>query len=136
MIQRVYYGWTIVVLAAAAMLGTLPARTQGLGIVTEHILADLGLDRVTWAEINFWATLVGSSGAILIGRALDRFGARIVLTMTAFGLGAVCLVGLCISLCDHSTKLGTMLLIAAALKRLSQTPALIAKIQFVLHHSV
>ena len=71
------------------MVGTLPARTQGLGIVTEHILADLGLDRVSWAEINFWATLVGASGAVAVGRLLDRFGARVVLTTTALALGMV-----------------------------------------------
>ena len=51
-LRRAYYGWTVVLLAATAMVGTLPARTQGLGIVTEHILADLNLDRVTWAEIT------------------------------------------------------------------------------------
>ena len=76
-------------LAAAAMVGTLPARTQGLGIVTEHVLADLSLDRVTWAEINFWATLIGSGFAVAIGRVLDRFGARIVLSATALVLGVV-----------------------------------------------
>ena len=76
-------------LAAAAMVGTLPARTQGLGIVTEHILVDLSLDRVTWAEINLWATLIGSGFAVAIGRVLDRFGARIVLSATALVLGVV-----------------------------------------------
>jgi hypothetical protein len=59
-IGRTYYGWRIVLVAAAAMVGTLPARTQGLGIATESLLADLLLDRVTWAEINLWATLIGS----------------------------------------------------------------------------
>ena len=88
-LRRAYYGWTVVLLAATAMVGTLPARTQGLGIVTEHILADLNLDRVTWAEINLWATLIGSGCAIAIGRVLDRFGARIVLTATALVLGVV-----------------------------------------------
>ena len=88
-LRRAYYGWTIVLLAATAMVGTLPARTQGLGIVTEHILADLNLDRITWAEINLWATLIGSGFAVAIGRVLDRFGARIVLTATALVLGVV-----------------------------------------------
>ncbi len=71
------------------MVGTLPARTQGLGIVTEHILTDFGLDRVAWAEINLWATLVGAGGAVTVGRLLDRFGARVVLTTTALLLGIV-----------------------------------------------
>ena len=39
--SRMYYGWTILMVAAAAMVGTLPGRTQGLGLVTEAILEDL-----------------------------------------------------------------------------------------------
>ncbi|HUF46943.1 MAG TPA: MFS transporter [Vicinamibacterales bacterium] len=84
-----YYGWTVVLLAAAAMVGTLPGRTQGLGLVTEPLLADLGLDRVGWASINFWATLIGSGFAIGIGRILDQFGARVVLTTTVLALAVI-----------------------------------------------
>jgi MFS family permease len=87
--HRAYYGWRIVVLAAAAMVGTLPGRTQGLGIVTEPILADLGVSRLTWAEINFWATLIGSVFAVGVGRLLDQWGARVVLTTTVLALGAI-----------------------------------------------
>ncbi|HEY7475943.1 MAG TPA: MFS transporter [Vicinamibacterales bacterium] len=87
--RRVFYGWWVLLVAAAAMVGTLPGRTQGLGLVTEPLLADLGLDRVTYAQINFWATLIGSVGAIGIGRALDRFGSRAVLTVVAVALGVV-----------------------------------------------
>jgi len=88
---RPYYGWTVLLVAAAAMVGTLPGRTQGLGLVTEPLLADLGLDRVGWAHINFWATLIGASFALGIGRVLDRFGSRLVLTLTAMALGAIVL---------------------------------------------
>ena len=54
--RRIYYGWWVVLVAAAAMVGTLPGRTQGLGLVTEQLLADLGLSRVSYAAVNFWAT--------------------------------------------------------------------------------
>ena len=39
--ERVSYGWVMLLLAAAAMVGTLPGRTQGLGLVTEPLIADL-----------------------------------------------------------------------------------------------
>src|SRR5262245_26850867 len=71
------------------MVGTLPGRTQGLGLVTEPLLRDLGLDRVTYATLNFWATLIGAAGALGIGRALDHVGSRIVLTIVAVALGLV-----------------------------------------------
>jgi len=31
------YGWVMLGLAAAAMVGTLPGRTQGLGLITESL---------------------------------------------------------------------------------------------------
>ena len=43
--RRFFYGWLVAGVAALAMVGTLPGRTQGLGLVTEPLLADLGLDR-------------------------------------------------------------------------------------------
>ena len=47
-LHRRYYGWRVLLVAAAAMVGTLPGRTQGLGLITEPLLRDLQLDRVTY----------------------------------------------------------------------------------------
>lgn len=84
-----YYGWLVVLVAAAAMVGSLPGRTQGLGLVTEPLLADLAIDRVRYAQLNFWATIIGSAGALGIGYAIDRLGSRGVLTAVLVALGAV-----------------------------------------------
>ncbi len=84
-----YYGWRVLAVASLAMVATLPGRTQGLGLITEPMLADLGLARLTYAEINLWATLIGSAGAIGVGQLLDRFGSRAVLTVVAVLLGLV-----------------------------------------------
>jgi MFS family permease len=86
---RLYYGWAVLLVAAAAMVGTLPGRTQGLGLITEPLIADLGLDRVGFAQLNFWATILGAGFAVGVGRLLDRFGGRIVLTVVAAALGLV-----------------------------------------------
>jgi MFS family permease len=79
----------MLLLAAAAMVGTLPGRTQGLGLVTEPLLLDLQIGRVEYAQINLWATLIGSLFAIGIGRFIDQLGTRVVLTSIAAGLGVV-----------------------------------------------
>lgn len=76
-------------LAAAAMVGTLPGRTQGLGLVTEPLIADLRIGRIEYAQLNLWATLIGSLFAIGIGRFIDRLGTRSVLTTVVVILGAV-----------------------------------------------
>jgi MFS family permease len=89
------YGWIVLLVSAAAMVGSLPGRTQGLGLVTEPLLVDLGIDRVTYATLNLWATLIGSAGALGIGYAIDRAGSRLVLTIVLAALGlVVCLMSL------------------------------------------
>lgn len=86
-----YYGWVHVFIAALAMVGTLPGRTQGLGLITEPLLRDLQIDRVHFARINLWATLIGALFSLGVGRLIDRFGSRIVLTVVAVSLAFVVL---------------------------------------------
>src|SRR5712692_1812561 len=86
---RVYYGGIVLLGAAAAMVGTLPGRTQGLGLITEPLLADLRISRVRYAELNFWATVLGAAGALGVGQLIDRLGSRIVLTCVSLALGLV-----------------------------------------------
>ena len=86
---RPYRGWFVLIVAALAMVGTLPGRTQGLGLITEPLLADLSLDRITYATLNLWATILGAAGAVGMGHAIDRWGTRRVLTAVASSLGVV-----------------------------------------------
>jgi MFS family permease len=86
-----YYGWVNLAVAALAMVGTLPGRTQGLGLITEQLLADLRMDRVVFAQVNLWATLIGALFCLGVGRVTDRFGSRAVLTVVSTMLGAVVL---------------------------------------------
>jgi MFS family permease len=90
--RRFYYGWVNLIVAALAMVATLPGRTQGLGIVTEPLVAELSLDRVAYATINLWATLIGALFCLPCGRLTDRFGARAVLVTLLAGLGATVIV--------------------------------------------
>src|SRR5215813_1074763 len=86
-----YYGWVHVFIAALAMVGTLPGRTQGLGLITEPLLRDLQIDRVQFARINVWATLIGALFSLGVGRLIDRFGSRVVLTVVTLALAFVVL---------------------------------------------
>src|SRR5215813_5570226 len=87
-----YYGWINMFVAALAMVGTLPGRTQGLGLITEPLLASLQMNRVTYARINLWATLIGALFCVGIGRLIDRFGSRTILTVVTLALGTVVLL--------------------------------------------
>ncbi|HEX3133765.1 MAG TPA: MFS transporter [Planctomycetota bacterium] len=81
--------WSTVLVAAVVMLATLPGRTQGLGLITEPLLTDLHLDRVTYASVNLWATLLGAACCIPAGLLLDRLGLRWSTTVLVVALAAV-----------------------------------------------
>ena len=123
--RRFYYGWIIVGIAALAMVGTLPGRTQGLGLITEPLLADLGMSRVAYAQVNLVATLVGAMFAFGVGSWIDRRGSRVVLAVIALALGLVVIA--------MSQVSGTlMLLIAVTLTRgLGQTALSIVSLAMV-----
>src|SRR5262245_41811159 len=89
--RSLYYGWVNVAIAAIAMVGTLPGRTQGLGLITEPLLADLRIDRVSYATMNLWATLIGSLFCLPCGRLVDRLGSRLVLTVVVAALAVIVL---------------------------------------------
>ena len=78
-------------IAALAMVATLPGRTQGLGLITEPLLQSLAIDRVSYASINFWATLIGAAFCLPCGRLTDAFGSRAVLTAVILALGTTVL---------------------------------------------
>src|SRR5688572_12818697 len=109
---RFYYGWVMVGVAALAMVGTLPGRTQGLGLITESLLKDLRLDRLAFAEMNLWATLLGSLFCIGVGRLQDQLGSRIILTLVSGLLGAVVLA---MSVATNVTMLFVLLVLSRGL---------------------
>jgi MFS family permease len=123
--RRPYYGWTIVGVAALGMVATLPGRTQGLGLITEPLLADLGLGRVDYAEINFVATLVGAACAFGVGSLIDRIGARVVLTAIAAALGLVVLA------MSQVTAIPAILVLITMTRGLGQTALSIVSLAMV-----
>jgi MFS family permease len=123
--RRFYYGWVIVGMAALAMVGTLPGRTQGLGLITEPLLADLGLSRVAYAQINLFATLVGAAFAFGVGRLLDRRGSRLMVTALSLALGIVVLA------MSQISGAGSLLIAVTLTRGLGQTALSIVSLAMV-----
>ncbi len=86
-----YYGWVVLVFAAVAMVATLPGRSVGIGLITEPLIADLGISRLDFAGMNFWATILGALFNLVCGVTIDRFGVRAVVTAVLFVLSLVVL---------------------------------------------
>jgi MFS family permease len=85
--RRFYRGWPHLLVAALAMVATMPSRTFGLGLITEQVIADVGITRVSYATINLWSTLIGALFCLPVGWLLDRVGSRLVLAGVSLGLG-------------------------------------------------
>ena len=85
------YRWVMVLVAAIAMVATLPGRTHGLGMITERLLADpvFQLTRSGYGYINLWATLLGALFCLGVGYWIDRYGIRLTLTVVMGMLGCV-----------------------------------------------
>lgn len=120
-----YYGWVNVAIAALAMVGTLPGRTQGLGLITEPLLRDLQLGRVAFAQINLFATLAGAIFALGVGRLIDRFGSRAVLTAVSAALGTVVLW------MSGATGIATIALLIALTRGIGQSALSVVSITIV-----
>ncbi len=120
-----YYGWVNMSVAALAMVGTLPGRTQGLGLITEPLLRDLQISRVGYAQINLWATLIGSLFCLGFGRLLDRYGSRSVMTWL------VGLLGLVVIAMSGATGFLMLFLMVSLTRGLGQSALSIASLNLV-----
>lgn len=123
--SRLYYGWIVLGVAALAMVGTLPGRTQGLGLITEPLLRDLGISRVAFAQVNLVATLIGALFCAGVGRFIDRRGSRVVLTTIAIALGLVVL-GM-----SRATGLLTLLIFVTLTRGLGQSALSVVSLAMV-----
>ena len=83
-----FYGWVILAVASLAMFVSAPGQTYTISIFVDPISEDLRLSRALISALYTGATLVGAVGMVVVGRLMDRLGARVVLTTVsvAFGL--------------------------------------------------
>ena len=88
-----YYGWVVVVAATIGAIASVPGQTAGVSVFTDDLISTTGLTRLQLAVAYLVGT--GTSGVLLGagGRAIDRFGSRVVALAATVGLAAT-LVGL------------------------------------------
>ncbi|WP_344972967.1 MFS transporter [Salinactinospora qingdaonensis] len=65
-----------------------PGQTAGISVFVDYIIADLDVSRSAVSAAYMVGTLSGALALPWIGRAVDRFGVRRVLTLVALGFGA------------------------------------------------
>jgi len=88
---RLYYGWIILFVASASMFASAPGQSHTFSLFVDLIAADLGLSKSTIAASYAVATLIAASGLSIVGRQIDRFGARRVTLIVTVALGIACI---------------------------------------------
>jgi len=74
------WGPWVVLVAAAGLVSvmTAPGQTAGLSVFTDPLISELDVSRTAISASYFFGTIVGAAAQPFVGRALDRFGARLV----------------------------------------------------------
>ena len=90
--RRFFPGWTMIGIAGAVQFMSGPGQSYSVAAFKEPMRADLGISETSYSLAYGFATLVSGLCLPLVGRMVDRYGARRVLPVVALLLGLACLV--------------------------------------------
>ena len=97
-----YYGWVVLGVAGLAIFCSGPGQTYTVSIFVDPIINDLGWSRTTVSGLYTAGSLTAALVMILVGRLLDRYGARVLL---GFVVVLFSVVVACMSLINHPVHL-------------------------------
>ncbi|CAA9583958.1 MAG: hypothetical protein AVDCRST_MAG59-5148 [uncultured Thermomicrobiales bacterium] len=85
--RRTFSGWWILSVAGLASFLSGPAQTYGVSPFVEPMLAELGWSRSLFSTAYSVGTLASAGALLLVGRQIDRWGNRLVLSLAAVSFG-------------------------------------------------
>ena len=88
--KKFFYGWVVLAIGALGMFASGPGQSHTFSVFVGPIGKDLGLSGTTIASAYGFATLVAAFCLPLMGRMIDRHGARKMMTIIAVLLGTAC----------------------------------------------
>ncbi len=88
---RFFYGWAMVGVAGLGIFASGPGQSHTFSVFVKPIEAELGISSTTIATAYGLATLVAALLLPQVGRLIDRFGARRMLSLIAALLGLACM---------------------------------------------
>lgn len=89
--RGVYYGWVVLAAGTIGVIMSVPGQTMGVSVYTNHLLASLPIDRVMLSFAYLLGTLTSAFLLPVVGRLLDRFGARLLGTIASVCLAVALL---------------------------------------------
>ena len=89
--RRFFYGWVIVGVASLGIFSSGPGQSHTFSVFVDPISRDLGISSATIATAYGLATFAAAFLLPQMGKLIDRFGPRAMLTVIVFLLGLACL---------------------------------------------
>lgn len=89
--RRWFYGWTILMVAGLGIFASGPGQSHTFSVFVGPIAADLGVSNASIASAYGLATLVAALCLPVMGRLVDRLGARRVTALVVLLLGVACI---------------------------------------------
>jgi MFS family permease len=86
-----YYGWFIVFISGMGIFFSGPGQAYFNAVFIESYMKDFHMDRTTVSSIYSLATLIAGFLLFGVGKLIDRYGHRLMMTWTAVLLGLACL---------------------------------------------
>ncbi|NNE73274.1 MAG: MFS transporter [Acidimicrobiales bacterium] len=86
-----FSGWRIVALAVITMVMTSPGQTIGVSVFIDPMIDGLGVTRDQVSLAYLIGTLSAATMLPIVGRRIDRFGLRTMMTIIALGFGVTLL---------------------------------------------
>ncbi len=89
--NRIFPGWWMLAIAGAAQFMSGPGQSYSVAAYKDPMRTGLGISETDYSLAYGFATLLSGLCLPLVGRLVDRFGARRILPILATLLGAACL---------------------------------------------
>ncbi|MEZ4677825.1 MAG: MFS transporter [Caldilineaceae bacterium] len=82
-----FYGWVVLAVGTLGSVMMGASQTFTFGLFIDHIVTDLAISRANLSLLYGLATLGASAMLPLVGRLIDRYGARRVMMIAVLGFG-------------------------------------------------
>ena len=83
----IFYGWFLLPVAGLGLFLSGPGQTYNISVFVDPIMEDTGWSRTLISSIYTAGSLTASVTMIVVGRLLDKYGARVMLSSVALLFG-------------------------------------------------
>lgn len=88
--DKFFYGWVIVFVSGMSLFFSAPGQTYSISTFIDYYIEDFQLSRTLISSIYSIVTIASGMLLVFIGKAVDRFGQKITLSVVTIGLAITC----------------------------------------------